>query len=126
MGLAELLAAYNAAHGPDPAAVTRSPDGVLVLLSGELDMRVSNDLAPILDAALQDCSPGGRLLLDLSKVTYIASMGVGLLTNLMGKAERQSIRLVLVDIPPRVRKIMEVLGLMAFFNEERREGVEPP
>jgi anti-anti-sigma factor len=124
--LAERLAAYNLEHSGEPAAVVRARGGFDVVLRGELDMKVSNDLAPLLDACLKDCSPGSRLALDLSRVAYIASMGVGLLANLMASAERQSVSLVLLDVPPRVRKIMEALGLLSFFDLEDGAGSPSP
>jgi anti-anti-sigma factor len=122
MNLGELLGSFNGTHAAEPVAIGRSREGFDVALSGELDMQASNDLAPLLDAVLQECSAGARLVLNLSRVTYVASMGVGLLSTLMVKAERKSVNLVLLDIPPRVRQIMDVLGLLSFFAEERSPG----
>jgi anti-anti-sigma factor len=122
MSLDKLLESYNGAHADKTVAIGRARDGFDVVLSGELDMQASNDLAPLLEAALQECSAGSRLVLDVSHVTYVASMGVGLLTTLMVKAERKSVNFVLRDIPPRVRNIMDALGLLSFFVEERSSG----
>jgi anti-anti-sigma factor len=118
MDLAERLAAYNLEHAAEPAAIVRARGGFDVVLSGELDMKSSNDLAPLLDACLKECSAGSRLVLNLSRVTYIASMGVGLLANLMAKTEQNSVALVLLDVPPRVKGIMDALGLLSFFELE--------
>jgi anti-anti-sigma factor len=126
MDLTERLAGFNRIHAENSVAIVRDLGGFDCVLSGELDMQTSNDLAPLLDAALEDCAPGSRFVLDLSRVTYVASMGVGLLSTLMVKAERKSIALVLLDVPPRVQKIMEVLGLLAFFRVERRDEGRGP
>jgi anti-anti-sigma factor len=126
MDLAESLACFNRAHAENVVSVARELGGFDCVLSGELNMQSSNDLAPLLDAALEDCGPGSRLVLDLSRVTYVASMGVGLLSTLMVKAERKSVTLVLLDVPPRVQKILEVLGLLAFFRIERSDGGRGP
>jgi anti-anti-sigma factor len=125
MDLAERLDGYNKAKADKPVAIVRERGGFNIVLSGELDMQVSNDLAPLLNAALNECSSGSRIVLDMSRVTYIASMGVGLLTNLMAKAELRSVSLVLLDVPSRVRKILEVLGLLSFFTEETGDKERP-
>jgi anti-anti-sigma factor len=122
MDLAERLDGFNRSHAKETAAIARARGGFDVALSGELDMQTSNALTPLLEETLHECSPGSRLVLDLSRVTYIASMGVGLLSTLMVKAEQKSVTLVLLDIPPRVRTIMDALGLLSFFNEEKRSG----
>jgi len=126
MGLDLLLESFNRGHAGDPVTIARTREGFDVALSGELDMQASNDLSPLLEATLQECSAGARLVLDLSRVTYVASMGVGLLSTLMVKAARKTVNLVLLDIPPRVRQVMDVLGLLSFFVEERSPGKGGP
>jgi anti-sigma B factor antagonist len=126
MSLDLLLERFNGSRAGDPVTIARTREGFDVVLSGDLDMKASSDLSPLLEAVLQECSAGSRLALDLSHVSYVASMGVGLLSTLMAKAERKAVNLVLVDIPPRVRQIMDVLGLLSFFVEERSPGKGGP
>lgn len=119
MDLDEALGLYNEGHPHTQAALTRREGGDLCLaLAGELDMKASSDVAPLLEAALSECAARGRLVLDLGCVGYISSTGVGLLSTLMVKAERRQVTLVLFNIPPRVRGIMDTLGLLSFFNVE--------
>jgi anti-anti-sigma factor len=121
MGYCETLAEYNARHPLTRVRMSRD-DGrhaITIGLTGELDMKASSDLTPLLEASVLECPENGRLVLDLASVTYIASMGVGLMASLLVKAEKKSVSLVLLDIPPRVRGIMDVLGLLSFFREER-------
>ncbi len=119
MDLDEALRLYNEGHPNAKAALSRRAQGELVLaLAGELDMKASSDVAPLLEAALLECAARGRLVLDLSCVGYVSSTGVGLLSTLMVKAGRRTVTLVLLDIPPRVRAIMDALGLLSFFNVE--------
>jgi anti-sigma B factor antagonist len=121
MGFAENLALYNSSHAGAPVELRSGGPGALELaLSGELDMKASSDLTPILESAVQECAERDRLLLDLSLVNYISSTGVGLLSTILVKAERRSVSLVLLDIPPKVRNIMDTLGLLAYFTEEKR------
>jgi anti-anti-sigma factor len=120
MGIAEVLVPYNSRHAEAPVTVKSEDPARLVLgLSGELDMKASNDLAPLLETALDLCPEGSRFVLDISKVGYVASMGVGLLANLLVSAERRRVSFALLDIPPRVRTIMDALGLLSYFHEER-------
>jgi anti-anti-sigma factor len=120
MDFHEILEAYNERHPTVPVEIRREEPGLLELaILGELDMEASSGLKPLLEAALQYCPERGRLVLNLSHVAYIASMGVGLVSSLMVIAGKKSVSLILLDIPPRVRKIIETLGLLSFFNEER-------
>lgn len=118
MPLDQALERYNELH-PQALVEVRAERGDLVIkLSGELEMKVSSDIAPLLEAALLECPARGRLLIDLSGVGYISSTGVGLLATTMVAAEKRSIGFVLLDIPPRVRSIMATLGLLSFFKSE--------
>jgi anti-anti-sigma factor len=120
MDFHEVLEAYNERHPTVPVAIRREEPGLLELaILGELDMEASSGLKPLLEAAVYHCPERGRLVLNFSHVAYIASMGVGLVSALMVLAGKRSVSLILLDIPPQVRKIMETLGLLSFFNEER-------
>jgi len=117
MPLEQILRDYNEGHPNSQAQLRRPESGDLVIaLSGELGMKASSDIAPLLDAALLECAPRGRIVLDLGSVGYISSTGVGLLATTMVKAEKIALTLVLRSIPPRVRSIMDTLGLTSYFN----------
>jgi len=119
MDLAELISAYDATHaGTLLRLLEGRPDELVIGLSGELDMKASNDLAPILEAAIWHCPAQGKYVLELSRVSYIASMGVGLLTNLLMRTHEKGIGFSLRGMSPKVRAIMEVLGLLSFFDVE--------
>ena len=118
MSLASLIESHNELH-PRARVEARAEAGQIGLtLTGDLEMKSSNDLGPLLEAALLECPARGRLVLDLSGVGYISSTGVGLLATTMVSAEGRSITFVLLDIPARVRVIMDTLGLLTFFNVE--------
>jgi anti-sigma B factor antagonist len=120
MSFHEVLALYTSAHaGATVGLRDREACRLVLALSGELDMKASSDLTPLLESAVLECPPKGRLVLDLSLVNYISSTGVGLLSSILVKAERRSVSLILLDIPPRVRNIMDTLGLMSYFTEEK-------
>jgi anti-sigma B factor antagonist len=119
MRLDGVIREHNERHPQAPVESGCTGCGDLVLaLSGELEMKASNDIAPLLEAALFEIPARGRLLLDLSRVGYISSTGVGLLATTMISAKKRLITLVLLDVPPRVRNIMDTLGLLSFFTVE--------
>ena len=123
MSFDEIMGRYNENHPLAPIERMHSVMGDIVLaLSGELEMKASNDIAPVLEAAILECPLRGRFALNLARVGYISSTGVGLLATCMSSAQKRSITLVLVDIPPRVRSIMDTLGLIFFFNLEDSHG----
>jgi anti-anti-sigma factor len=118
MNLKESIPLYNSLHPGAPVGLGKVDGRRLeIALSGELDMKATTDLTPILESAVLECPPKGNLVLDLSRVNYISSTGVGLLSSILVKSERRSVFLVLMDIPPRVRSIMDTLGLLTYFTE---------
>ena len=123
MDFDEILDRYNRSH--PLARIERRPSAscdLLLALSGDMEMKMSSDMAPILVAALLECPSRGRFTLDLSRVGYISSTGVGLLATLMVSAEKRLITLSLLDMPSRVRNIMDTLGLLDFFKLEASDG----
>jgi len=119
MLLDEALELYNGRHPQARLAIAEPAPGELILeLCGELEMKAASDLAPVLESALAACPSRGRLVLDLGQVGYVSSTGVGLLATTMVAAEGRMVSLVLRDLPPRVRTIMEGLGLLSFFSLE--------
>jgi anti-anti-sigma factor len=121
MTLCEAVVAYNERHSLAPVALRTPEQNCLALaLSGELDMQVSTALEPVLDAALRECPARGKIVLDLRLVGYISSTGVGLLATAMVEAGKRSVTLSLANIAPRVRNIIDTLGLLPFFHEEDR------
>jgi anti-anti-sigma factor len=119
MSLEKDLRAYNERHPHAPVASRMEESGDLVFsLAGDLEMKATSEIGPLIESALLECRPRGRLLLDMESVGYISSTGVGLLANIMVKAEKLSITFVLCDIPPRVKAVMDTLGLLSFFNVE--------
>jgi anti-anti-sigma factor len=119
MPLRELVSLYDDRHPDSRVELLRAESsGISLAISGEIDMKVATDLGPLLEAALLACPAHGRFLLDLAGVAYISSTGVGLLASVMVQAQKRSISLVLAQVPPKVRSIMDILGLMGFFHEE--------
>jgi len=64
------------------------------------------------------------LIVDMNGVSYISSTGIGALTNVMVKAKKREIALMLRSIQPKVRSVFELLGVLSFFELAEPEGKE--
>ncbi|MGX5655091.1 SpoIIE family protein phosphatase [Geodermatophilus nigrescens] len=63
---------------PARLTVSRGPDGLRLAASGEVDLAAAAALRAEALRALEELPAGGRAVLDLREVTYLASAGVGL------------------------------------------------
>jgi anti-anti-sigma factor len=79
-----------------------------VHLSGELDVGQANRL---LDAVKRLSAPGAEVVVDLAKLTFIDSSGLGSLLSAYTAATRRGARLVATHLPPQVTRVVEVTGL---------------
>jgi anti-sigma B factor antagonist len=89
-------------------AVARDETTAIVRLMGELDLAT----APILDAALQDLeAPCERVVLDLSRLTFIDSTGLRLVFSAHRRAVSDGFDLVLAGANGHVLEILHLTAL---------------
>lgn len=94
----------------------------IVTLFGELDGRS----APVVqDKLLALPRPQGKLLLDMSGVSYISSAGLRALLMLYRQMAAQDGRVALVGLAENIQDIMSVTGFLEFFDsyETTAEGI---
>jgi anti-anti-sigma factor len=98
--------------------VERSTGPPVVRLAGELDMETAPDVRATLEELIDS---DGRFQLDLGDVTFIDSSGLHLLLD-AGNRLNGSGPLTLISVPPRVLRLMEIVGLTnaPSLNVERR------
>ena len=82
-------------------------------LEGEVDLNVSSQVASAIDALVRERTP--RLVVDLSRVTYIDSSGLAVLIGGMQKVEDYGGIFALAGICEDVRSILETARLDQFF-----------
>jgi anti-sigma B factor antagonist len=112
---------------PDFAFVVSACDGDVVLTArGDIDVAT----APQLHAALATArsrpggSAGGRVVVDLSQVTFLGAAGLRVLLAAARRARGLGDDLVLRDPRPIVLRLLEVTGMAhAFRVESRNSGV---
>ena len=82
-------------------------------LEGEIDLHISPSIAASL--AQMVASHPARLVVDLSRVTYIDSSGLAVLIEAMQNVEDYGGRLALAGVSETVRSIFEMARLDQFF-----------
>jgi anti-sigma B factor antagonist len=82
-------------------------------LQGEIDLQVSPDIASKLNELITDRPP--RLVIDLSRVTYIDSSGLAVLVNAMQNVEDYGGLFALAGAQQSVRAIFESARLDQVF-----------
>jgi anti-sigma B factor antagonist len=89
--------------------VPMSDDVVSVLVRGEIDLTESGELRAVLADAC--AGPHRAVVVDLSRVTYIGSSGMGVLAQLSHEMAVAGRSLQLTGCSPRLRRAFEVTGL---------------
>lgn len=103
--------------GTGDAAVFFDDDVTLVLLSGEVDLALGDDLE---FAGRDAIDRGAPVRIDLSRVTFIDSVGLGFLARMASAEREQGRRLTLVGARNSVQEAVHLVGLAGLV-----EFVEP-
>jgi anti-sigma B factor antagonist len=89
-----------------------TPHRVAVVLRGEIDLSTVQAIRSVLEVL----DPAQRLVvLDLSGVTFIDSMGIGLLVEIRRRFGPEFRELVLRAPSEQVRQVLEITGLLQVF-----------
>lgn len=89
---------------------------LLVRLAGELDLAVTDKIRNAMDEELEE----GRIkniVINLAEVSFIDSAGLGVLLGRYRKISRSGGKMFLVAASPRIRKILELSGLLNIMTE---------
>ena len=107
---------------PVPFSAVRADGGgrAVILVSGEVDIATAADLEDVLTAAVDEGSE--EIVVDLSGVTFLDSMAMGVLVTAFIRQARRRHRLVLASPSQRVRRTLELAGLLKVFNLEGTES----
>lgn len=103
------MAASSTARSEGAFSVRSSQlrEGVLLALNGELDLAT----VPVLEDVLQRAERVHELVvIDLHELTFLDSTGLHVLISAEQRARRSSTRLVIVQGPPQVRRLLELTG----------------
>ncbi len=88
----------------------RGPQGVCLRVKGELDLAT----APRLDLLLDELTADGhdRVLVDLSELQFMDSVGLGSIVRAHGRADANGNHLVVRLGRPQVRRLFEITGIL--------------
>ena len=90
--------------------LTTSEDAVTAVTIGEFDMPATFTTEPALEGALE--RPGLQsFTLDLSGLTFIDSLGLGVVTRLAAELEARGIPMRILPGPPPVQRVFTTAGL---------------
>ena len=83
---------------------------VKAAVSGDFDMQATFSVEPALEDAL-DRPDLDALEIDLSRLRFIDSTGIGVLLRVEEQARTRGVALSIVPAPPRVQRVFEVSGV---------------
>ena len=90
------------------------PDGVLIALTGEIDLSTSPQVrTALLDQAAKQPA---RIVIDLTSVPYMDSSGIATLVETLQHQRRHQGKLVLCGLQPKVKSIFEIARLNSIFT----------
>lgn len=92
-------------------------DSYVLALAGELDIGTSDRFEQELDSLLENGAR--RLVVDLLGITFLGSVGLGLLTRAAKRTRAIGGECVVVSDDPRVIRVFEITGLDRIFRIER-------
>lgn len=101
-------------------AVSLGPDRARIFLRGELDLSSVDLLRARFDETFSSNSDDHRslILLDLTEIVFCDSTGLHALIRLADQCRRLGASLRLVNVPPNVRRVMELTDTLDQFNTE--------
>ena len=96
------------------------------VMRGYIEGEIDTFTAPVLRDELEAVQivEGRRVELDLSKVNYIDSTGLGIFVAFYKKVTRENVPLRLVGLSSRLVRLFEITGLSELMNIETDAEVE--
>src|SRR5688572_7305004 len=90
-------------------------DALVLSVRGEIDLHNSPDLRTELLDLLQKQAPK-RLILNLTQVPYMDSSAIAVLVEALQRVRKTSGRVILTDLQPRVKSLLEIARLGSIFT----------
>ncbi|MEQ8581164.1 MAG: STAS domain-containing protein [Marinoscillum sp.] len=98
-------------------------DYQLIEVKGDVDASSSIELDNALKSAAENYT---KILINLSRLEYISSAGLGVFISYLEELKTNNIKLVIYGLQDKVREVFDILGLQHLMNittnkEEARE-----
>lgn len=88
----------------------------VVRASGDLDIESADAFITLGCTAVQQCTDSA-IVIDLAECTFLDSSGVGALVTVRNAARDAGLKIFVQEAPERVRRVLEVTGLLDYFPE---------
>lgn len=95
-------------------SINTSDDAAKVLVEGEVDVSNADQLRSAVDAALAGSAP--EVTIDLGRVPYIDSTGIGVLVGAAHRAQEAGKQLVVASPQKNVARVLGLLGVADDLN----------
>jgi len=107
---------HNASTNPQLLTTARTEQGVLVVgaIHGEIDLHNSPSLRASLLDTLRRWQPK-KLVLNMSLVPYVDSSAIAVLVEILKEMRRIGGRVMLAELQPRVKGLLEIARLDSIF-----------
>ncbi|MBG9791910.1 anti-sigma F factor antagonist [Paenibacillus dendritiformis] len=83
-------------------------------LQGDLDLAAAGEFRSLLESIVND--PALDLTLDLEKLTYIDSTGIGILISVLKLRKEQQAQFRIVHVPQQIQKLFDMTGISKFLT----------
>jgi anti-anti-sigma factor len=96
------------------------PAMLLVTVEGYIETGNAGQFQTTMLEMLQESPEMKRIVIDMGKITYMASMGIGAFITILSQTEKTGRRLFLCGIPKRMEDIFRQLGFWDMFEKVDR------
>jgi stage II sporulation protein AA (anti-sigma F factor antagonist) len=99
---------------------------LFVMIDGELDLETSPLFRSMVEEEMNQDKMIKHLILDLKKVNFIDSSGLGAILGRFKRVSQEGGRLSAINVSPQVKKIFELSGLLKIMNiySDRKQALE--
>ncbi|MDZ7542652.1 anti-sigma factor antagonist [Clostridium perfringens] len=96
------------------AVTVKEGTQVNVLLQGELDLAAASDFRALIEPIARDVSV--HLTLNLEKLSYIDSTGIGILISILKVRNSANAQLHVENVPAHIQRLLDMTGKTKFFR----------
>ncbi|MGZ9583906.1 STAS domain-containing protein [Paenibacillus marinisediminis] len=98
------------------AVTVKEETQVRILLQGELDLAAASDFRALIEPIARDISV--PLTLNLEKLSYIDSTGIGILISILKVRNSANALLRVEHVPAHIQRLLDMTGISQFFEVE--------
>lgn len=96
-----------------PFVITHKNRTLMVEVNGELDLVIAHQFRETVDQAMEEMM-SQNLIVDLSKVNFIDSSGLGVILGRFRKIKTKGGQMILLGMNPNVKRILDLSGIISF------------